>query len=309
MKLKPLKVNNLNKFIGGTKFLMKKKSPEILLGLGIGGYFLAGGLAVRSAIKYQVDITDDYLYEKEQIEREIANNPDYTKEERAKDIRKLYLDTAGRYVVAYGPAVTLALAATVSVLAGHRIIKQRNLALAAAYKTLESSFNYYRNRVKEEEGGEERDYMYINGLRKETVEVDEVNAKGKVKKTVISKDPTAPSMYARIFDESCVGLWSPNPEDNLITLRNINNYHNDRLKINRHVLLNEVYDSLGMPRTSAGAAVGWVSAKYGGDGFIDFGLYDLDNPRTNAFINGEENVVLLDFNVDGEVWHYIDEPA
>ena len=77
---------------------------------------------------------------------------------------------------------------------------------------------------------------------------------------------------------------------------------NDLLHARGHVLLNDVYDAIGIDRTSAGAIVGWVVSE-DGDNFIDFGIYDL--PRSSRFVNGTEHSVLLDFNVDGVIYDKI----
>ena len=107
------------------------------------------------------------------------------------------------------------------------------------------------------------------------------------------------SDYARIFDDGCVG-WTRDPEFNLVFLRDIQNHCNAQLKNQGHLFLNEVYDMLGIPRTKAGAVVGWIYDEEHphGDNFVDFGLYTCEN---NDFINGYKRTVLLDFNVDGYI--------
>ena len=60
---------------------------------------------------------------------------------------------------------------------------------------------------------------------------------------------------------------------------------------------------LGIPRSKAGQVVGWIYDKDNtkGDGFVDFGIYDANNDRKRAFVNGLERTILLDFNVDGNI--------
>ena len=83
-------------------------------------------------------------------------------------------------------------------------------------------------------------------------------------------------------------------------------YFNNMLRARGHVFLNEVYDALGIQRTSAGSMVGWVMRKDGkGDNFIDFGIFDGDKPRARDFVNGYERSILLDFNVDGVIYDLI----
>jgi hypothetical protein len=75
------------------------------------------------------------------------------------------------------------------------------------------------------------------------------------------------------------------------------------LQARGHVFLNEVYDALGIPRSQAGAVVGWVRGQ--GDGYIDFGLFNSENDRARDFVNGYERSILLDFNVNGVIYDLI----
>ncbi len=68
--------------------------------------------------------------------------------------------------------------------------------------------------------------------------------------------------------------------------------------------MNEVYDALDIPRSKEGAVVGWVISD-DGDNFVDFGLYNVENPKTRDFVNGYEGAILLDFNVDGVIYDLI----
>jgi hypothetical protein len=76
-----------------------------------------------------------------------------------------------------------------------------------------------------------------------------------------------------------------------------------------HVFLNEVYDRLDLPRTSAGAVVGWIYTKENeekvGDNYIDFGIFERSIDDANAFMDGEEKSIWLDFNVDGVIYDKI----
>jgi len=84
------------------------------------------------------------------------------------------------------------------------------------------------------------------------------------------------------------------------------NYFNNMLQARGHVFLNEVYDALGMERSSSGTVVGWVIRKDGqGDNFIDFGIFDGESERARAFVNGYERNIRLDFNVDGVIYDLI----
>ena len=61
---------------------------------------------------------------------------------------------------------------------------------------------------------------------------------------------------------------------------------------------------LGIDKTKAGQIVGWIydPKNTKGDNFVDFGIYNMSNDRVRAFVNGYEPTILLDFNVDGNIW-------
>ena len=155
--------------------------------------------------------------------------------------------------------------------------------------------------------GEELDKELRYNIKAKEFEETTVDSKGKektIKKTVSVADPNEYSDYARIFDDGNYG-WSKDAESNLIFLKQQQNWANDKLKAKGHLFLNEVYDMLGFKRTKAGNIVGWVyddkSPAPVGDNFVDFGIYDLDNERKRAFVNGYERNIILDFNVDGNI--------
>jgi hypothetical protein len=97
------------------------------------------------------------------------------------------------------------------------------------------------------------------------------------------------SEYARRFDKTNIN-WQRSAERNEIFLQLQQNYFNDALLSRGHVFLNEVYDALGFPRSSAGQLVGWLYGE--GVGCIKFMVSD----------DG-----MIDFNVDGEIYLKIEE--
>jgi hypothetical protein len=62
---------------------------------------------------------------------------------------------------------------------------------------------------------------------------------------------------------------------------------------------------LGLPETKAGQCVGWVYRKENepktGDNYVDFGVFNGDPEWVEAFVDGVEKYVILDFNVDGMI--------
>lgn len=295
------------KATGRTGLVLKKYSPEILMGVGIVGIIGSTVMACKATLKVEevVDEAKETLdkihkaHDDENITEEIYSEQDYKK-----DLVITYTQTGVKFIKLYGPAVTLGAASIGCLLGAHGILKKRNVALMAAYKAVEQSFGDYRQRVREELG-EEKDRRYHLGLKEETVTEETVDANGKkkkVKKTVEVVDPNKISQYARFFDDSS-SQWSKVPEHNLVFLKAQQNFANDLLNSRGHVFLNEVYDMLGIPRSSAGAIVGWVKGE--GDDFVDFGIFNRDDDKVRDFVNGYETNIMLDFNVTGVIYDLI----
>lgn len=287
-------------------FVLKKKSPEILIIAGAIGTVTAAVMACKASMKVPELLEDT----KERIDDlhfdRLDAGEEYTEKEFKKDLTRVYTKTGVELVKLYGPAVALGALSMGTVFASNNILRQRNASLAAAYATVDGAFKRYRNNVVEQYGAD-IDKAMRYGLKK--TEIDEVitDEKGKektVKKKVdaTSFDPSQYSDYARFFDEGCKE-WDKDPEYNLTYLKCTQNHANDILRSKKHLFLNEVYDMLGIPRTKAGQVVGWLYDDESpiGDNYVDFGIYDLYKERNRDFVNGYERSILLDFNVDGDI--------
>ena len=301
-------INTITRKFHRIGFQLKKHSPEILVVAGVVGGVTSAVMACKATTKAG-DIIEDTKSQLDIIHKGMENGSirgvEYTKEDGTKDLAIVYTQTAVKFIKLYGPAVVLGTVSIVSILAGHNITRKRNLALTAAYATIDNSVKQYRNRVIERFGEElDRELKYdVKTKEVEETVVNEDGTESTVKTTVNEIDPNTISDYSRIFDE-CNPSWSKSPEHNLVFLKQQQNYANDLLKSRGHLFLNEVYDMLGFPRTQAGQIVGWVYDDVNpiGDNFVDFGIYNLDSERARAFVNGYERSILLDFNVDGNVW-------
>lgn len=311
MKIKA--IEKMAKLTGPMGLKLAKNSPEILVVAGVVGILASAVLACKATLKVE-DVLDEHAQKADKIKTVRQDVIDgeraedvYTEQDQKKDMAVTYVQTGLSLVKLYAPAVILGGLSIACILKSHSIMKTRNVALMAAYKTLDQGFKAYRKRVVEEHG-EQTDYMYKNGLRSETIveEIKDENGKTKkVKKEIlVNDDPSKSSMYARFFDESNPD-WGKSPEYNKLFLKSVQNYMNDLLITRGHVFLNEAYDALGMERSKAGAIVGWVIGE-GRENCIDFGIFDGGRERARAFVNGDERSILLDFNVDGVVYNFLD---
>lgn len=302
-------MNTLSRKFGKTGLKLKKHSPEILVGVGIVGVVSSTIMACKATTKLDEVLTEP----KDKIEKihELMENPDmvpegkeYTEEDGKKDLTIMYTQSAIKVIRLYAPAVALGSLSIAAILGGHHILRKRNIALAAAYATIDKSFKDYRGRVIERFGAElDKELKYnIKAAEVEETVVDEKGKEKKVKNTVNVADPNVYSEYSKFFDESCPG-FTKDPEYNLMFLKDQQRYANDLLKVKGYLFLNDVYEMLGIPRTQAGQIVGWIYDEKNpiGDNFVDFGIYDLHKEANRDFVNGYERVILLDFNVDGDI--------
>lgn len=313
-------MNAVSRKFHGLGFTVKKHSPEILLATGIVSGVTAAVMACKATTKLStiLDKAKDEVAEIHHYE----THPEllveeYTPEKAKRDVAVVYAHTGVELVKLYAPAVALGTLSIVSVLTSHNILRKRNVALAAAYAAVDSSFKGYRNRVIER-FGEELDRELKYGIKAKEVEETVVDENGEVKtvkKTVEVSEGDVYSPYARIFDETCLN-WVKDAEQNMYFLRRVQEHANRELKRKGILFLNEVYEMLGFKRSIAGQQVGWIydpnNPDHVGDNAVDFGIYDfytgnekVDEPK-RAFINGLERSIVLDFNVDGPVYNKLE---
>jgi hypothetical protein len=288
----------VGKQIARNSLHLQKASPQLLLGVGIAGMVGSTILACRATLKVD-DVLDEAQKKLDQVKT--LKHPDYSEKDRSRDISLIYFQNGVKIAKLYAPAVIVGAVSIYAIRTSHGILNRRNIALTAAYGALEKGFNEYRARVVDKYG-EEEDRNFRYGTR----EVEITDEKGK-KKTVTRVAIDDPSIYARFFDPMSTS-WSKDPEYNRIFLRCQQNYANDLLLSRGHVFLNEVYDMLGIPRSKAGAVVGWILTKDDStDNFVNFGVFDGKRQIVRDFVNGIEDAILLDFNVDGVIYDKLGE--
>lgn len=289
-------------------FQLKKHSPEILVGLGVVGTVTSAVMACRATTKISLilDETKDTIdaihdtVEKAETDETI----NYTAQDAQKDLALVYVQSGIKFAKLYAPSVAFGVLSITSILAGTNILHKRNVALAAAYATIDSSFKQYRDRVVERFGKElDRELKYnIKTEKVEEVVVDEKGKEKKVTKSVDVIDPKNINDYSRIFYEGNVG-WDKNPQYTLMFLKQQQNWANDLLKRRGYLFLNEVYEMLGFSRIPDGQLIGWIYDEKNpiGDNFVDFGIYDLNDENKIRFVNGDERAIILEFNHDGYI--------
>lgn len=308
-----MKANWLTKKASKAQLVLKKNSPEILLGIGIISFVGTVVTACRATLR-----ADEVLeYHRKKMEdiheaKEIADqNPEaeleYDEKLYRQDVGFQYLKTTGNMVKLYAPTIALGTLSLACILASRNIMQKRYLGVVAAYNGVSAAFEEYRKRVRSEYG-EAMDKHFRYGTTQASLTEIGTDEDGKKMKTKVltentNTDVVNPSDDSCRFFDSSNPNWDKNPQFSMMFLRGQQNHLNDLLHTRGHVFLNEVYEALGFPHTPQGAVLGWLDGE--GDDCIDFGLYDPDKETVRRFVNGVDNVILLEFNHCGVIWDKI----
>lgn len=292
----------------GTKFhkpiqVMSKYAPEICLVAGT-GLVIAGTVKVVLGTIKAKEVINEAQDTDEIINNALERNDEhYTEEDAKQDKITNTVQTSFKIAKSVVPGVIMGVGGIALIVKGHNILNTRFVGAAAAYKLAEKTLTEYRARVVEEYG-EDVDRKFRYGVVEETTTTEKTGKDGKTKtveEVKLNLDPKSTNPYIRIFDELNPKFSVGSPEYNMVFLKQTQAMLNLRLDQMGHVFLNEVYDALGFDRTPAGAVIGWLKNSDEGDGFIDLGIMrlidDFDRSKRD-FINGLEEAIVLEFNVD-----------
>ena len=285
-------------------FGLKKRSPEILVAVGVVGTVVSAVMACKATTKIDTILDET----KEQLDKihEYAGNPDvaekYNAEDAKKDTAIVYAQTGVKLAKLYAPAVGLGILSISSILASNNILRKRNMAISAALAAATQDFKDYRNRVIER-FGKEVDHQLRYNIKAEEIEetvTDEKGKEKKVKKSIEVADLNA-SGYAKYFTRSNP-YWEEDSSYVEMFLRSQQNYANDKLKATGHLTLNDVYDMLGFHDSKAGMVVGWIYDldHPNGDNYVEFDVKKVNLPNEQG---GYEEAYAIDFNVDGNIYN------
>lgn len=285
-------------------FGLKKRSPEILVAVGVVGTVVSAVMACKATTKINTILDET----KEQLGKihEYAGNPDaaekYNAEDAKKDTAIVYAQTGVKLAKLYAPAVGLGILSISSILASNNILRKRYMAISAALAAATQDFKDYRNCVIER-FGKEVDYQLRYNIKAEEIEetvTDEKGKEKKVKKSIEVADPNA-SGYVKYFTRSNP-YWEEDSSYVEMFLRSQQNYANDKLKATGHLTLNDVYDMLGFHDSKAGMVVGWIYDldHPNGDNYVEFDVKKVNLPNEQG---GYEEAYAIDFNVDGNIYN------
>lgn len=274
--------------MGSGSLWAKQHGPTMLTAGGLIGGAITVALAIRQTSKAQPVM--------EKIQKDLTEArqdlPHGDGPEHQKVLVKAYAKASLELAEQYWPVAAMGAASAVAIIAGHRTMLKRQASLVAAYSLLDAGFKAYRRKVAEVIGEDEEKKLWVE---------QQVAALGRERgleacERIAAEDLAVSSPYTFFFCEGNPN-WKPSAEHNKFFLVCQQNWANDRLIRRGFLYLNEVLESLGLPWTQAGQHVGWKISQDDSDSFVSFGMYDIADECKRAFVNGQEDTILLDFNV------------
>ena len=302
IKIKPM-LKATKKFVTRTiPRFTSKHLPEILVISGVG--LIGGGFVVGCVKSTKLkEVNADVSLKIEEDKAKLSSDG----EAKGAKLIPIYLKRGGAYIKLYWLPVTLELAGIASIMGSYLVQKKRGKELAAAYTALAISSMNYRQAVIERYGKEVDDELSY-GVKTDTVDVK----KGKKTITETKKNVKEPTDYRIVYKKDCPG-WSDDYFLRETFLYGIERHANDVLNIKGKLLLNDVYDMLGYPRTKNGAIFGWVkdddcTTK------VEFNVVDVAKKQWYVEHQNEDDVYsekevppvyFIDFNVACNVLKYM----
>ena len=200
-----------------------RHSPEILLGIGIGGMITTVVVAVKSTPK-ALELIDE--------------------EKEKKNVKKLsYVDTVKVAYKPYIPAFILGASSIACLIGSNSVSTRRTAAFATAYKISETALSEYKNKVVETIG-ETQEKAIRDEIAKDRIESN----------PVVSNQVIITEKGNTLCFDSLSGRYFKSDID---ILTKAQNELNRRMINDMYVSLNEFYVEIGLDPISIGNKLGW----------------------------------------------------
>jgi hypothetical protein len=288
---------------GHAGLLAKKFAPQVLLGAGVIGVVASTVLASKATLSLE-SVLDKHR-EDIALVNEVAHvktSEEYTSTHHKRDLTLIHMRTFKELGKLYALPVGLGILSISMIIGAQGIQYKRTGAAIAAYKTVETQFNRYRDRVRSE-FGDEKDQEFARAYTSEGFIQED--GQEQVHVTIDGKKLNETLFF---FDKNNVN-WKNSPEYNLSYVMAQQTFANQLLNSRGHVMLNDVLDGLGIDRCKEGAVLGWVLDREHAEGskFIDFGIVDAQSPNSRIYGHDGEmaECIMLDIKTDGIVWDKI----
>lgn len=217
-------MGKFNQMIKGAELFLRKRSPEILTGVGIAGMIGTTILAVKATPKAL------RLIEEKKAELDCDK---LTPVETVKATWKCYI-----------PAAVTGLTSVGCLVGASSVNARRNAALATAYSLSQTALTEYKEKVVETIG-EKKEQVIRDNIAKDKIERDPVKSS-----EVIVTDKGTTLCYDGVF-----GRYFRSNKDTLD--RAVNAMNRRMVSGDMYVSLNEFYMEIGLPPVDIGEQLGW----------------------------------------------------
>lgn len=232
---------NVTKFLNTAKHVMKKRSPEILTGIGIAGMISTVVLAVKATPKAMQLIEEEKKFK----EKEAHEGGIFTEEDERNAFNLTPIETVKVAWKPYIPAAITGVASVACLIGANSVHVRRNAALATAYQLSTTALSDYREKVVETIG-----------------EKKENNIRDKVAKKQVEEHPVADTQI--IMTGKGNTLCYDSHSDRYFR-SDIDKIKNAVLNLNERMIngnemyisLNDFYDEIGLKHTEVGNSIGW----------------------------------------------------
>lgn len=258
-----MKKVNVEKYFKMVTRFAKKRSPEILTGIGIAGMITTTVLAVKATPKALELIEDE---KRERNRKALAETGAYTTDANLKPVE--VVEVAWK---PYIPAVLLGTASVACLIGANSVHARRQAALYSAYKLSETALSEYKDKVLE-----------VVGEEKEK-EVREEIAKDKLEKNPVSKTEVYVTGNGKsLFYDPLSDRYF---ESDIETIRKAVNDLNYSMGFGSeiYVSLSQLYDEIGLNHTGISDQIGWN---------IDDGLIEVDLTEAKITDDGKPCIVM-----------------
>lgn len=285
--------NTISRGFHGAAFAIKKKSPVIMLTVGIVGTGYALYKTRKAALKepeVAQEIKDNI--EKVKEKRESSSVDVYSDKEYKKELAIEYIKGVGKYGKLYGIPLAVETVSLACIINSHVIMEKRNGALALAYAGLKESFDHYKQSVAEKVGEHTEE-----NIRHAVTRTEEEDTKDVVDEDSFRKI----NRFSRFFAQGHTTEWTQDDNYNLMFIKGQEEYANQRLRTRGYMFWNEVLEALGFDPVPEGQYLGWVydrDPNSNSDDRIDFRTREVFRQNEDGQY---EKTIILDFNVQGDI--------
>lgn len=215
---------NVSKLIKTVKASVGKKSPEILIGLGVAGMITTTVLAVKATPKAMKLI--------EEAKQAKETEEDLKPVEVVKATWKCYI-----------PAAVTGVVSIACLIGANSVNARRNAALATAYKLSETALSEYKEKVVEEIGEKKEK------LIREKISQEHLDKNPASKNTIVITN----NGDALCYD----GVSGRYFKSSINKIEKAINDLNRTMTYDMYVSLSEFYDALGLEHTDVSDRLGW----------------------------------------------------